>query len=95
MVNLLRRVSLILETRINIMDVPTDINRIENQKAVTIYPNPVSDVLNIEGADDGEKIRIYNAFGVKLIETLSRTIDTTSLSTGIYFGIFRKCRSFL
>ena len=75
----------ILETRINIIDVPTDINRIENQTAVTIYPNPASDVLNIEGTDDGETICIYNALGVKVIETWNRTIDISSFSTGIYF----------
>ena len=67
------------------MDVPTDINRIENQIAVTIYPNPVSDVLNIEGTDDGETICIYNTFGAKVIETWNRTIDMSSFSTGIYF----------
>ncbi len=75
----------ILETRINIIDVPTDINRIESQTAVTIYPNPASDVLNIEGTDNGETICIYNDLGVKVMETWNRTIDISSFSTGIYF----------
>ena len=74
-----------LETRINIIDVPTDINRIESQTAVTIYPNPASDVLNIEGTDNGETICIYNDLGVKVMETWNRTIDISSFSTGIYF----------
>lgn len=64
---------------------PTDINRIESQTAVTIYPNPASDVLNIEGTDNGETICIYNDLGVEVMETWNRTIDISSFSTGIYF----------
>ena len=55
-----------------------------------LYPNPVSDVLNIEYASNGPvQLKIFNAMGELVYEknntTISRlNIDISNLSSGIY-----------
>jgi hypothetical protein len=55
---------------------------------VSIYPNPVKNILNIKGLDNVlEKAVIYNVNGQKVITQTSNleTINTSELTTGIYF----------
>ncbi|MBR5603367.1 MAG: T9SS type A sorting domain-containing protein [Bacteroidales bacterium] len=59
----------------------------ESSFASSIYPNPVSDYVNIE-AENVEMLELYDIFGRKLYsETISgsATIDMSSYSNGIYF----------
>jgi aminopeptidase N len=58
--------------------------------AIQMYPNPTSDILNIDLPSniDLEKIVIYNNLGQKSIETSLNKIDVSNLSSGIYIISF-------
>ncbi|MGH1518388.1 T9SS type A sorting domain-containing protein [Chryseobacterium sp. JK1] len=63
------------------------VNDIVKEKAVTgIYPNPVSDILYIQGTEKIEKAEIYNMVGqiVKTFSSIHNQVDVSSLSKGNY-----------
>ncbi len=49
---------------------------------ISIYPNPVKNLLNIEG--DFQSVEIYDIFGKLVLSTARNTINTTDLADGIY-----------
>jgi len=60
-------------------------------EGLNIYPNPASDVLNIELINDGDVVvKIYNTVGqvVEVVEGYgaSVSVNTSSLSSGVYFA---------
>lgn len=67
----------------------TDVYEVVEKNAVTIYPNPMNDVLNIELGDNQSDVEVYNSLGqmVKRIEMMSGdvTINVEDLNAGIYF----------
>ena len=61
--------------------IPSSIN--ENINIVSIYPNPVKDILSIEG--EFTSIEIYNLSGKLLLKSTDKNhINTSSLSEGMY-----------
>jgi len=56
--------------------------------AIKLYPNPATNVLNIESASTIEKVAIYNLLGQEVISQTPNselvTIDVTNLQSGIY-----------
>jgi len=54
---------------------------------VGVYPNPVSDILQIRVSDGVvfENVTVYSILGEQLFFTSEETIDCTQLSSGIYF----------
>ena len=60
----------------------TSLNEKEND--IIIFPNPATNILNIDGAYSS--VNIYNSFGQLVITSkVKDKIDTKSLSNGIYF----------
>lgn len=64
----------------------TSVNKIKINNNITVYPNPVSDVLYITSASKPDKLAIFDLNGRMLI---SKTIETnwiniTNLSKGVY-----------
>jgi photosystem II stability/assembly factor-like uncharacterized protein len=59
-----------------------------NQNAVTVFPNPVKDVMTVQANTDIKEIYLYNITGQILINEVANakkiTVSTTGLSTGIY-----------
>ena len=55
-------------------------------QAVTVYPNPVHDILTIDSQVPLTKVEIYSVFGQKITEIYSgfKTIPTDNLSSGMY-----------
>ncbi|MCF0210611.1 MAG: T9SS type A sorting domain-containing protein [Bacteroidales bacterium] len=51
---------------------------------VSVYPNPATDVLNIE-ATNFESAIIMNSLGQKVMESNSNVINTSNLENGLYF----------
>lgn len=55
----------------------------------SIYPNPVSDVLNIRAKTNVEEVVVYDALGKAVLnvrpEVISPKIDMSSLTSGMYF----------
>lgn len=69
------------------------------EKAITVYPNPVNDILEIKMPSDItlQKVTFYNSIGQLELQSNQNTIATTTLSTGVHFieietseGIFHK-----
>jgi hypothetical protein len=59
-----------------------------NENAVSIFPNPAKDVLTVKANSNIKEIQIFNATGQMVINqkvnSKTITINTTSLSTGLY-----------
>ncbi len=60
------------------------------ETAIQMYPNPSSDILNIDMPDAIalEKVTLYNALGQKSLETTQHKIDVSSLAAGMYIVNF-------
>lgn len=68
---------------------------IDNQNAVnpiTIYPNPVHGVLNIE-SNESLTTEIYSLVGEKMIESSRTKIDLSELNPGIYLVKYKSANS--
>ena len=63
----------------------TSSNNINKDSELAVYPNPVKNVLTIEG--DFTSVNIYDVFGKLVLTSKSqKTIDVSSLSNGVYFA---------
>lgn len=60
-----------------------DENSIEEIK-VEIYPNPVTDVMNINTNQEIESVKIFSATGALMIDTQEKSIDVSGLTSGVY-----------
>jgi hypothetical protein len=56
----------------------------ENENEISIYPNPVSNNLNVN-VDGLENVKIYNSQGQLVLEDSKNTIDASMLPNGLYF----------
>lgn len=56
----------------------------QNNLKVTLYPNPVNDILNIDVENEIKLIEIYNIQGQKVLQSSNKQIETNSLNSGIY-----------
>lgn len=71
---------------INIMDVLA-VSDIDKKNEITIYPNPVKDVINIKSNESGDSnYKIYNSAGQSLAngKSAENKIDVSKLPTGNY-----------
>jgi N-acetylneuraminic acid mutarotase len=70
------------------MAVPTAVNDVKSYKQLAVYPNPVSDVLNIDlGSDVASELVIYNYLGEKVKEVRivrSASVSVADLAPGYY-----------
>ena len=59
---------------------------VENQGVVTVYPNPVKDILKIKSDQKIEKLELYNIVGQKLnqYDANSSEINLSDKSSGVY-----------
>ena len=63
----------------------TSSNNINNDSGLAVYPNPVKNVLTIEG--DFTSVNIYDVFGKLVLTSKSqKTINVSNLSNGVYFA---------
>tara|TARA_X000000368_G_scaffold413941_1_gene402876 strand:+ start:742 stop:3279 length:2538 start_codon:yes stop_codon:yes gene_type:complete len=61
----------------------TNINNIE-PAYFYIYPNPANNQINIKTINQDILVRVYSVTGQKIIETTTKTINTSNLSKGCY-----------
>jgi len=59
-----------------------DLNLTSNK--ISVYPNPATDYITISSFERG-KVEIYNAIGVKVLESDEATINVKDLKAGLYF----------
>ena len=80
----------------NEKNIEVGISKLTSNISITIYPNPVSNILHIETgkADALPSVKIYSIMGTLLFNTNANQIDVSSLTRGIYIveidGICRK-----
>ena len=67
----------------------TDVYEVVEKNNVVVYPNPMSDILNIQLGENHSDVEIYNSFGqvVRRYENVSgdMQINVNDLNAGIYF----------
>ncbi len=51
---------------------------------LTVYPNPVKDIITIDGFEDVKTVNIYNLQGILMQQTKQKTFSLSELSSGIY-----------
>jgi hypothetical protein len=56
----------------------------KNNLKVSLYPNPVNDILNIETETEIKSVEIYNLLGQKIKSAQSRKVSVSDLSNGTY-----------
>ena len=59
-------------------------NFAQNNLEVVLYPNPVSDILNIETALDLKSVEVYNIQGQKVMSSNQKQINVADLAAGMY-----------
>ena len=61
----------------------------QNPQSISIYPNPVKDILTIDGGSSIQKVQIYNITGQLVMsqqpDSKTVTLNTSFLKSGIYF----------
>jgi hypothetical protein len=63
----------------------------KDDKVISFYPNPVNNIINVEGAQDGDDVIIHNTNGTSHhFKVYNRSIDVSDLSEGIYIIQFSK-----
>ena len=63
-----------------------DVNEVGSQ-SLAIYPNPVKDIMKINGIADGQQITVYTLNGqvmMRLTASGEATVDVSGLQNGIY-----------
>lgn len=70
--------------------VPSSVNENLSKpaKGLNIYPNPVNDMLKVEGINpqNNEKVGIFSSFGIKIFESITEDkIDVGFLPPGMYY----------
>lgn len=60
-------------------------NKEFNQKAVSIYPNPIKNTININSNFEIIKVAVFNTIGQLVLSSKQKTINSESLETGVYF----------
>lgn len=73
---------------VNACDTVLDVNEENILENMTVFPNPVNDILTLKAQENIETISIYNLLGQEVLRTqpkvLNTNIDMSSLPTGMY-----------
>ena len=51
---------------------------------ISIYPNPVKDVLNIKSNKEIQSVEIFNTVGQKVLQSKGNQVNTSKLKAGVY-----------
>lgn len=81
---------------------PSDVNELSDKQSLEIYPNPVSDVINIKNLScEQTEYSIYNVMGQEVTSGFSQgTISVAGLKEGLYLvqikdGVFFRTTKFI
>ena len=61
------------------------VNEVEKRDVVTVYPNPVATILNINYPNTNPKFKLYDVTGKVLISGNGSKIEVSKLKNGVYF----------
>jgi len=62
----------------------TSVNRLEVNTEITVFPNPVQDILTVKSEEPIERIELCDLSGKILITTSQLSLDCKHLSSGLY-----------
>lgn len=65
-------------------DVPTAVKQVASSPNITIYPNPASDIVVIQGAESLESIELFSISGKSMLFGNSNVLNISELPSGIY-----------
>lgn len=60
-------------------------NKVHDVINFNVYPNPTSDLLNIETKEFIKQVTVYNVQGRKVLQGNNSTINVSSFAAGVYF----------
>ena len=63
---------------------PSAVSDINSSTGIFLYPNPVTDILYVNGLKDNCQLEVYNTMGVKVINIHGKSIDVRDLIPGTY-----------
>jgi CubicO group peptidase (beta-lactamase class C family) len=67
------------------------INELEKQEPITLYPNPASDIIRINGINSHTQIQLFDAVGKNVFSAIGEnTIPLSEFSDGIYTVVIQK-----
>lgn len=68
---------------------PTDVNEVENNVILSVYPNPTKDWIRVESNVEIKSIEIYSVTGAKVYSkpAVSNEIDLTDFQSGVYIMV--------
>ncbi|MFY1046476.1 choice-of-anchor J domain-containing protein [Chryseobacterium sp. GP-SGM7] len=70
---------------VNVLDAQLAVNEaIKKNSSLKIYPNPVSDILNINSDSKIKSVKIYDLSGKNVLETEKSNVNVSGLSSGTY-----------
>lgn len=71
----------------NEQGVITNITKLKESNLIKVFPNPCANIFNVESEKEIVEIKIYNQIGSLLIssQSITKSIDVSNLSNGIYF----------
>lgn len=70
-----------------VQEVALGISDVDSDKVIQIFPNPASQFLNIENANNIETLSVYNTMGKLVLREVqdNELIDVSELNSGLYF----------
>ena len=76
----------LLSEPLTVVVTPTSLTDL-SKEAISIYPNPVKDILTIRGMDEtsGVSVKLYDVTGNLLLESTHSELDMSGLNRGVYF----------
>ena len=76
----------LLSEPLTVVVTPTSLTDL-SKEAISIYPNPVKDILTIRGMDEtsGVSFKLYDVTGNLLLESTHSELDMSGLNRGVYF----------
>lgn len=60
-------------------------NNTEEKVVFALYPNPTSEILNVETAEIIQEATVFNNLGKQILKTNQPNVNVSALSSGIYF----------
>lgn len=78
-----------------VMILKPDATNLVDPDAISIYPNPVTDVINITNVNDGDGFEIYTSAGrlAKKGKIVASKIDATNLVSGVYIIVINSAEN--
>ena len=66
--------------------VTTNVSKLNENNAFSIYPNPANDMLYIRGIKESSPVQIFDLLGANVKNAIGRSVDVSDLLSGVYMA---------